>query len=604
MTDLCWFVGASFNSDDQSQRFIKEGIWEQLNPSEKDMSSILSVKVGDAIAIKAAYTRKNGLSFNVNRHTVSVMAIKALGVVIDNPLDGLSLEVKWQTDFQQREWCFYTNRTAIWRVNRSENWMASELIDFTTENKPQDIARFCNAPYWRERFGHDEADYIGEINALEHIKDEGFSSYLAKNQILYGPAGTGKTYHLQQLQKGYCEQAVQSDDDSFLAELLRPLVWRDVLLLIMLDMNRSVKKADLVAHRFYQCKATLNQRDRRNGAGLWNVLNDHSVDLPKGSYNVRKPPRVFAELDDNYWVIADLDHDDVQEMRVVLEQIKQGPQEQREIQRFSFVTFHQSYGYEDFIEGLRPVLSDEQEDGQVRYEIKQGAFVELCERARHDPSHHYAMFIDEINRGNVSKIFGELITLIELDKRDGQPNAIRVRLPYSGEWFAVPSNLSIYGSMNSADRSLTPLDTALRRRFEFVEMMPNATVLAGRVVDGVALDQLLAVINQRIKLLLGRDCLLGHAYLMSVETVEQLKAVMQQRIVPLLQEYFYDDWRKIRWVLNDHRKPEAMQFVQEHDAQQQMQKFFGASLDVAVQPSYTLNTAAFDQIDSYRMVIG
>lgn len=604
MTDLCWFVGASFNSDDQSQRFIKEGIWEQLNPSEKDMSSILSVKVGDAIAIKAAYTRKNGLSFNVNRHTVSVMAIKALGVVIDNPLDGLSLEVKWQTDFQQREWCFYTNRTAIWRVNRSENWMASELIDFTTENKPQDIARFCNAPYWRERFGHDEADYIGEINALEHIKDEGFSSYLAKNQILYGPAGTGKTYHLQQLQKGYCEQAIQSDDESFLAELLRPLVWRDVLLLIMLDMNRSVKKADLVAHRFYQCKATLNQRDRRNGAGLWNVLNDHSVDLPKGSYNMRKPPRVFAELDDNYWVIADLDHDDVQEMRVVLEQIKQGPQEQREIQRFSFVTFHQSYGYEDFIEGLRPVLSDEQEDGQVRYEIKQGAFVELCERARHDPSHHYAMFIDEINRGNVSKIFGELITLIELDKREGQPNAICVRLPYSGEWFAVPSNLSIYGSMNSADRSLTPLDTALRRRFEFVEMMPNATVLAGRVVDGVALDQLLAVINQRIELLLGRDCLLGHAYLMSVETVEQLKAVMQQRIVPLLQEYFYDDWRKIRWVLNDHRKPEAMQFVQEHDAQQQMQKFFGASLDVAVQPSYTLNTAAFDQIDSYRMVIG
>ncbi len=427
---------------------------------------------------------------------------------------------------------------------------------------------------------------------------------LTVNQILYGPAGTGKTYHLQQLQKGYCEQAVQSDDESFLAELLRPLVWRDVLLLIMLDMNHSVKKADLVAHRFYQCKATLNQRDRRNGAGVWNVLNDHSVDLPKGSYSVRKPPRVFAELDDNYWVIADLDHDDVQEMRVVLEQIKQGPQEQREIQRFSFVTFHQSYGYEDFIEGLRPVLSDEQEDGQVRYEIKQGAFVELCERARHDPSHHYAMFIDEINRGNVSKIFGELITLIELDKRDGQPNEIRVRLPYSGEWFAVPSNLSIYGSMNSADRSLTPLDTALRRRFEFVEMMPDATVLAGRVVDGVALDQLLAVINQRIELLLGRDCLLGHAYLMSVETVEQLKAVMQQRIVPLLQEYFYDDWRKIRWVLNDHRKPEAMQFVQEHDAQQQMQKFFGASLDVAVQPSYTLNVTAFDQIDSYRMVIG
>lgn len=426
----------------------------------------------------------------------------------------------------------------------------------------------------------------------------------AKNQILYGPAGTGKTHHLQQLQKRYCQQAVQSDSDSFLTELLRPLVWRDVLILIMLDMNRSAKKAELVAHPFYQCKAALNQRDRRKGAGVWNVLSDHSVDLPKTKYNVRKPPYVFAALDDNYWVIADLNHDDVQEMRELLKQIKQGPVTSRDIERFSFVTFHQSYGYEDFIEGLRPVLSDEQDDGQVRYEIKQGAFVELCERARHDPSHNYAMFIDEINRGNVSKIFGELITLIELDKRDGQPNAIRVRLPYSGEWFSVPSNVSVYGSMNSADRSLTPLDTALRRRFEFVEMMPDVSVLAGRVVDGVALDQLLAVINQRIELLLGRDCLLGHAYLMSVDTFEQLKTVMQQRIVPLLQEYFYDDWRKIRWVLNDHRKPDQMQFVQQHDAQDQMQALFGVSLDVAVQPSYTLNVAAFDQVDSYRMVIG
>ncbi|MBR4736215.1 MAG: AAA family ATPase, partial [Rhodocyclaceae bacterium] len=149
-----------------------------------------------------------------------------------------------------------------------------------------------------------------------------------------------------------------------------------------------------------------------------------------------------------------------------------------ETPRYRFVTFHQSYGYEEFVEGLRPVLHDEGNAGEVRYEIRAGVFKELCERAREEPEQRFAMVIDEINRGNISKIFGELITLIEPDKREGAENAVTVTLPYSGDKFSVPANVDIIGTMNTADRSLALLDTALRRRFDFVELLPDASTLA------------------------------------------------------------------------------------------------------------------------------
>ncbi|ELR6476757.1 AAA family ATPase [Campylobacter jejuni] len=320
-----------------------------------------------------------------------------------------------------------------------------------------------------------------------------------------------------------------------------------------------------------------------------------------------------------------------------------------------FTTFHQSYGYEEFVEGIKPHIDSEENSKEIKYEIKDGIFKELCEKALenrdsiknfnfyidklkekvkiddNNPEKYfelpntkysiqyrngktfrikfddmsknhkdypvsidnieklyktsnideiynsayvrailnylklqgledykekdekvnlpYIIIIDEINRGNVSKIFGELITLIEASKRIGEKEELKVTLPYSGEKFGVPKNVYIIGTMNTADRSITSLDTALRRRFEFIEMMPDVSKLS-MDCEGINLQELLKAINTRIEYLLDREKTIGHAFFVSVENLEDLKKVFQNKIIPLLQEYFYNDYALINAVLN------------------------------------------------------
>ena len=226
-----------------------------------------------------------------------------------------------------------------------------------------------------------------------------------------------------------------------------------------------------------------------------------------------------------------------------------------------FTTFHQSMSYEDFIEGIKP-LEPSEGDAFVKYEVQDGIFKKICEEATEDKDKNYVLIIDEINRGNVSHIFGELITLIEDDKRLGCAESLVVTLPYSKEQFGVPKNLYIIGTMNTADRSVEALDAALRRRFSFEEMPPNSDLIGtegalnevGGILDleelgKINLPELLDIINLRIEKLLDRDHQIGHSYFMSVESLDDLKLAFQNKIIPLLQEYFFGDYGKIGLVL-------------------------------------------------------
>lgn len=238
------------------------------------------------------------------------------------------------------------------------------------------------------------------------------------------------------------------------------------------------------------------------------------------------------------------------------------------------VTFHQSFCYEDFVEGLKPVESDSSTDN-IAYRVEKGVFYQACERAcvlagykdmeeclnsameERKKKFEKAIInrdfvllcIDEINRGNVSAIFGELISLIEDKKRLGTVDEMTTILPYSKSRFGVPANLFIVGTMNTADRSIQLLDTAIRRRFKFEELLPNYSVVSNNDAK-----KILEGINARIRCLMNKDAQIGHSYLMHANSAKEILFVIMSKIIPLLEEYFYNDIEKVRFVLNEKGK--------------------------------------------------
>lgn len=215
------------------------------------------------------------------------------------------------------------------------------------------------------------------------------------------------------------------------------------------------------------------------------------------------------------------------------------------VQQLTRITFHPSYTYEDFIEGFRPQPSA---TGALELGLSDGVFKEICAAADADPEHRYVVLIDEINRGNIPKIFGEMITLIERDKR-----GLSVRLPQSGAEFSVPANLVIIATMNTADRSIHLLDTALRRRFAFVELLPSTDILVGATVGTLALDVFLESLNNRVRSRVGREKQVGHALFYDdgqlIDTPEAFAGVFRHELLPLLQEYLYEDYGELADLL-------------------------------------------------------
>lgn len=215
---------------------------------------------------------------------------------------------------------------------------------------------------------------------------------------------------------------------------------------------------------------------------------------------------------------------------------------------------------------------------------------------------NYVFIIDEINRGNISKILGELITLMEPTKRLGANEAMTVTLPYSQENFGVPDNVYILGTMNTADRSIALMDTALRRRFQFIEMLPDTKLLANVFVENIDIEQMVEMINKRIEVLYDREHTIGHAYFMSLKddpSITNLARIFENAILPLIQEYFYEDYSKIQLILGDNAKQNEHKFILDKP----IQNVFNGNPDIDLpEYNYEIQFPAFHKKESYLAI--
>lgn len=404
---------------------------------------------------------------------------------------------------------------------------------------------------------------------------------LARNIIYYGPPGTGKTRLITRLQRSYVEKRGANE---WLEEQVAEYGWRPVIAAAMAKLGAPTKVAQIREHPWVQAKARERKRTGSVHQTIWGYLLEHTPESNEYVKNaVRRVPFIFDRDRQGLWKLASDWQEQDDEAAQLWTTLSAGVgSSSSETPLWRMVTFHPSFGYEEFVRGIRPIAS---EDGtESGFRIVDGEFKSLCDLARRFPKKRFALFIDEINRANIAKVFGELITLIEPDKRiqlddEGRVTAgLQVHLSgsqgleRSDPPFGVPSNLDIYGTMNTADRSIALLDIALRRRFEFVEMAPDYVVL-DRKVGNVQLDRLLNRINDRLEFLLDRDHRIGHGYLTQINSITGLREVFAKRMLPLLEEYFFDDLSRVAAVLATSAKGSA--FVQRES--QRYREIFGTS---------------------------
>jgi len=416
------------------------------------------------------------------------------------------------------------------------------------------------------------------------------------NIIYTGVAGTGKTYRLLQIAQQYTDYLPKINDKELLRQLLQPLSWRDVVCLIFLDFKSKkqdlVKVPEIVNHEFFVNKAAQNARDKNLSNTAWSVLQMHTPTSSQTvSYKNRASQAYFDKDNSGAWYLLPESMDLLSDLAQQLAEFQQAQRENNSQnkefrqQRFSMVSFHQAYGYEEFVEGIRPVMASsdptKNSSSQMSYAVQDGAFLKLCQRAANDPDQRYAMLIDEVNRANVSRVFGELLSLIEPDKRAGMANAMTVNLAYSGRTFSVPANVDIYATMNTQDHSLAPLDMALRRRFRFIDCPPQPELLpiiylnqdleadnseAFKSEETINLAKLLTGLNNRITQTLGAEAQLGHAFLWSVDSLEHLQTALIEQIIPQLAQAAGGQVTVLQYIFQDEQQPLSAQFIQDSQA--------------------------------------
>ena len=562
----CWFVGASYRpGGDQTERFIRDGIWEMQRPDGGEYSPageiyvqrVKAMRPGDRIAIKSTYTRKKGVSFDNKGKNVSVMAIKAIGEVVENPGDGHRVKVNWARSGPPREWYFYTNRNTVWKVNEGSGtfpWAADALIDFTFADTPQDYKPFLEGP-WRETYADQWDDFLRraqqylktvslEEEEIRYKRRIGYEYAQARKLVLEGSdewvnalrraSPENLLFHVNRSKLndwinkepkaarralralwatngGPLAERITAFSAEFPKSVIGGAGSRTNLVSVLL-MGEDVSKfppfritvmteafaktgypppqkdaneAELYEHALGFLDRFIEEAEARD-IGVRHRLDAQSIvwgtlNLAGNGHNGR-----LEELAGELHLPVDF----LQSIDTLLQEKKQvilqGPpgtgktyvaQKLARLlsgsrKRCDLVQFHPSYSYEDFVRGYRPTPLDNQQPG---FKLKDGPFLRIARQAARDPDRNYFLIIDEINRGNLAKVFGELYFLLEYRETE-------MNLMYQAEdesAFRMPGNLYIIGTMNTADRSIALVDLALRRRFAFVDFATNTEPVKG-----------------------------------------------------------------------------------------------------------------------------
>ena len=684
----CWFVGASFGGkDDQTERFIKEKIWE--TNKDKAKRQIQDAKAGDRIAIKAAYTRKNGIPFDCNGRAVSVMAIKATGTILENLGNG-RLSVDWTPCEPVKQWYFYTDRETVWRVLPGK-WAPDALIAFAFEGEKQDIELFRNSPFWADRYV--DRKIYGWIRFYMAVADRLLTYRNRREELLRGihAIAAGKEYVTVLQDRSadgthmpltdICPFTVMALFNRGISDENRTQIARELahFLGVAEAVPTSFEAIPVVNNQSTWFFSYADKREPGDIDRLWEIfaraiayveareeqeddwiafreaynaalsVNGVKWNLSIGLYWAR--PWVYPPLDartrrylsevaqiqiethapqdccdaDDYIVVATelqnrfYDYDfpvksvpalvyaayryrpeeesepeipepskpyttqtivdegcfvPKSELDTMLERLRekknlilQGPPGTgktwlakrlafaltgtRDDSRMRAVQFHPSLSYEDFVRGWRPA-------GNGQLTLTDGPFMEMVELALADPDHPHIVLIEEINRGNPAQILGEMLTLLEADKRNPESALTLLYRKEQDERVYLPPNLYLIGTMNIADRSLALVDLALRRRFAFVSLLPRIDVTWQRWVHdtcGMPME-ILEVIRQNMQALnntiasdrqLGPQFQVGHSYVtpqpnaILPDPAQWFRDVVWTEIFPLLEEYWYDN---------------------------------------------------------------
>ncbi len=543
-------VGFHFYGEDptnQLPRFIENGIWEN-GYDDKFLNIVKGVPVGALIAAKTSYT------MNEDDRTISVLEVHCIGKVIENYNDGRNLKVDWEQNFERK---ILKNRggyrNTISQVHNEDNIKAIFYNDSLTK----------------------------EVIS-ESFEDE---SNFPLNQILFGAPGTGKTFDTKRI----AVEIIKGNKDRSREDVLNEYeILKNSGQIQFTTFHQSMSYEDFIegikpesidSNVIYEVKdGIFKKMSRLASREVSNIKNiENAVDelLFDDAWNALIEESQNSIENGNYLILKTITSKDIEIVAlsnqgnlIVKPKVENALEYTISYYRTKklFESFPEFNSIKNIDKDFRTIIGGSNSTAYwsvlnyIHNFLKDKAH--SSEQKEIEPVKKYVLIIDEINRGNVSAIFGELITLIEDDKRKGVLNeskeVIEVKLPYSNEPFSVPDNLYIVGTMNTADRSVEALDTALRRRFSFIEVSSNPEILqiehsnSGILIENakeIDLIEMLKRINQRIELLIDKDHQIGHSYFIKINDFSELKTTFKDKIIPLLEEYFYGDFGKIGLVL-------------------------------------------------------